>query len=118
MITPKFHFTKFDVAISATVAAGNSTSESANNGIIAGITYTNTINIAKNRKTKIIIGYVSAPFTFFFKLYIFFKSSLSFAKDSTKAQICSPASTIDTSAVVNTSGIFFIAFEKASQLAI
>jgi hypothetical protein len=114
----KCHFTKSEVAINAFVAPGNSTSELANKGIIEGITYTNTISIASNKNTKIIVGYVSAPFTFFFKLCTFFKSSLSFHNDSTNPQICSHASIIDTSAVVNTSGIFFIALEKESQLEI
>jgi hypothetical protein len=51
-------------------------------------------------------------------LYTFFRSSLSLDNESTKAQICSQASIIDTSAVVKISGIFFIAFEKESQLEI
>jgi hypothetical protein len=115
IINKKLFIMKSEVKINAFVAYGNSTSELSKSGLIAGITYVRTTIIAKNKKINIIIGYIKAHFTLFFNSYIFFKSSLILAKDSTSAQVVSHASIIDISLLSKIWGNFFIDLEKESH---
>ncbi|MDF1682851.1 MAG: hypothetical protein P1U46_03965 [Patescibacteria group bacterium] len=55
-ISKKLFVTKSEVVKRALVEKGNSIEPSSNIGLIAGITYIKTIDNAKRKKQKIIIG--------------------------------------------------------------